>query len=191
MLLSRFPVLAPLSTLPEGAVLGEEYHNKTAGVIGMGNVGEELLNILNGLGIKTVYYNRSSKNVNAKQVDLTDIFKQDIIFVTIATNPSTKDLLSDLPNQLQEKNYLIDVSAADDLYDKKKVVELLDGGKIKGYALELFDAKNFKLISKSNFIATPHIAWYTIDAERRMIDNYLNRAKKILKGEFAGLDFII
>lgn len=89
MLLSRFPILAEGKSAPAGSVLGEELGAKTAGIIGMGNVGEELLKNLNGLGIKTVYYNRTPKSVSAKKVSIAEVFKQDLVFITIATNPET------------------------------------------------------------------------------------------------------
>lgn len=186
-LLSRFPELSKLSSLPDGSILGEEYHNKTAGIVGMGNVGKELLETLTKLNVKTVFYNRTSKDMDAKQVTLEEVFRQDMIFIAIATNPDTKALLSQIKTLINKKNYLIDVSAYDDLYDKKGVVNLLNSGKMKGYALET-DAE---LESDKNFIATPHIAWCTVDAERRTVENYLNRALLILQGEESKVDFIV
>jgi lactate dehydrogenase-like 2-hydroxyacid dehydrogenase len=191
MLLSKFPIFTKKMIMPKGTILGEEYHKKTAGIIGMGNVGKELLNILNGLNINTVYYNRSKENVNAKQVSLEEIFNQDIVFISIATNNETIKLLENLPSLIQEKSYIIDGTAVDQLYDKKKVVDLLNQNKFKGYAVEIFDPENFILKSDGNFIATPHIAWCTSDAERKTVEDYLNRALMILRGESKKIDFIV
>lgn len=191
MLLSKFPVLTREMKMPDGSILGEEYHQKTAGIIGMGNVGRELLKTLTDLHIPTVFYNRSSLNVGVEQVPLSAVFNQDLIFITVATNNDTKALLKDLPTMLQPQNYLIDISAADDLYDKKKVVELLDKDLIKGYALEIFELAESSLSSQKNLLTTPHIAWCTIDAERRTVQNFLNRALTILNGKADGVDFIV
>lgn len=186
-LLSRFPELGKLSSMPDGSILGEEYHTKTAGIIGMGNVGKELLSTLNQLGIKTVFYNRTPKDVGAEQVSLEQVFDRDIVFITIATNPDTRNLLTGIAGLVKDKNYLIDVSAYDDLYDKKSVVDLLNAGKLKGYALET----DSKFESNRNFIGTPHIAWCTVDAEKRTVENFLNRALTILKGKEFEVDFIV
>ncbi|MEO6508641.1 MAG: NAD(P)-dependent oxidoreductase, partial [Patescibacteria group bacterium] len=156
MLLSKFPIFSKEMVMPEGTILGEEYHKKTAGIIGMGNVGKELLNILNDLKISTVYNNRSEENVSAKKVSLEEIFQQDIIFISIATNEETIELLKDLPDLIQDKNYIIDGTAVDQLYDKKKVVDLLNQDRLRGYAVELFDPGKLKLVSEKNLIATPH-----------------------------------
>ncbi len=191
MLLSKFPVFTQSMNMPEGLILGEERYGKTAGIIGMGNVGKELLETLKALGIPTVYYNRSVENVEAKKVSLEEVVKQDIIFITIATNADTIKLLSNFPSLLQPHNYLIDISAADELYDKKSVVDLLNQDKIKGYAVEIFDPALLKLESEKNLIATPHIAWCTVDAEKRTVENYLNRALTILRGKKSEVDFIV
>lgn len=134
MLLHKFPLLAQLSETADGSVLGEEFHEKTVGIIGMGNVGKEISRLLDKLGMKVVYYNRSAQHTSARQVNLAEIYEQDIVFITIATNKDTIKLLHDLPSHLQPQNYVVDVSAAEDLYDKKKVLDLLHQDKIKGYA---------------------------------------------------------
>lgn len=187
MLLSRFPQLSKLNDMPDGTVLGEEYEGKTAGIIGMGNVGQALLENLNKLNIKTKYYNRSQKEVGSELVSIEEIFDQDLIFLTIATNDETSNILSKIPELIQDKNYLIDVSAHDELYDKQKMIDLLAQGKYKGYGLET-DLRSDKNL---NLITTSHIAWCTYDAEKRTVDNYLNRAIAILEGKDSTIDFIV
>lgn len=187
MLLSRFPQLSKLSDMPDGSILGEEIDNKTAGIIGMGNVGVALLEKLNKLEIPTVYYNRSDKDVYSKKVSIEDVFKQDLIFITVATNPETTELLSKINSYINSNNYIVDVSAHDELYNKEEVINLLCENKFKGYGLET-DLRNSKDL---NLITTSHIAWCTYDAEKRTVDNYLNRAISILEGKFESIDFIV
>lgn len=187
MLLGRFPQLSKLSDMPDGTILGEEIEGKTAGIIGMGNVGKALLDTLKRLGISTVYYNRSEKNVDANKVSIEETFKQDLVFITVATNPETISLLSNIPTYINKNNYIVDVSAHDELYDKKATIKMLDEGKFKGYGLET-DIQSDKNL---NLITTSHIAWCTYDAEKRTVDNYLNRAIAILSGKADTVDFIV
>jgi lactate dehydrogenase-like 2-hydroxyacid dehydrogenase len=48
-----------------------------------------------------------------------------------------------------------------------------------------------KFESARNFIKTPHIAWCTVDAERRTVENYLNRAINVLEGKVDQVGFIV
>ena len=116
LLLRRFNELTADGEI-DGSIMGEKYNTKTAGIIGMGNVGKELVVMLDQLGIPTVYYNRTQKDVEASLVTLEDVFNQDIVFVTIATNSDTKALLSTIPSLIQPHTYLIDVTAYDEQYD--------------------------------------------------------------------------
>lgn len=191
MLLSKYAVFTKTDTMPDGSVLGEERFGKTAGIIGMGNVGKEILDTLTRLGIETVYFNRSEEAVAAKKVTYEEIFKQDFIFVTIATNPETQKFLANFQNLLEPHNYVIDITATDELYDKKAIVDLLDQDFLKGYALEVFDPTQLKLSSQKNLIATPHIAWCTSDAEKRTVENLLTRTQLILEGHADQVDFIL
>lgn len=191
MLLGRYPELSRTNEAPDGSILGEEYHQKTAGIIGTGNVGKELVGSLHALGIKTTYFNRTLKDVPSTAVSLQQIFEQDIVFIAIASTNETRTLLKNIPTLIQPHNYLIDVSADDDLYNKAKVVKLLDQGKIKGYAIEVFNPSTLDLHSNNNFIATPHIAWCTVDAERRTVENYLKMAILIATGESKKVEFLV
>ena len=79
-LLHKFPVFAQQKTISDGSILGEEFHTKTVGIIGMGNVGQELAEMLQSLGMKVCYFNRSAKKVAAQSVSFEEVMQQDIIF---------------------------------------------------------------------------------------------------------------
>lgn len=179
-LLRKFPIFAKQEEESDGSILGEEIESKTAGIIGMGNVGIDLLEILNNLGIETKYYNRTDKNLNSEKVDIDEIFEQDLVFITIATNDETIELLKNIDKKIKRNNYIIDVSAHDELYDKEKVVEMLNNDEFKGYALESTELKS---TSDKNFLKTPHVAWCTIEAEQKTYRNYICNAISILDGE--------
>ncbi|MFW5703126.1 MAG: NAD(P)-dependent oxidoreductase [Candidatus Dojkabacteria bacterium] len=187
MLLTRVNLLSK----DKASGLGEEFHGKTASVIGMGNIGEEIAKSLTGLGIKTNYYNRSKKNVPYELVDYDDVFNSDLIFISIATTKETKELLKDLHKKLKPHNYLIDITAIDELYDKHAVLEKLKDEGIKGYGIEFFDEVPESFDVDANVVATPHIAWATIEAERRTIEWYFGNAIKILEGRVQEIDFIV
>lgn len=191
MLLSKYPVLGRGSKWPDGSVLGEERFGKKVGIIGMGNVGLEIYDTVHKLGMEAVYCNRTAADLSAPQVSLAEVAHQDIIFVTIATNPETVTFLKDFHTMLQPHQYVIDISATDTLYDKLAVAKLVETGQLQGYALELDDPSFLTPAPTVNIVATPHMAWCTVDAERRTVENYLQRALQILEGHADQVDFIV
>ncbi len=190
-ILEKFPLLAGMKINPDGSILGEEIFGKTAGIVGMGNIGFELYPLLLALGIKTVYFNRTKKEIDLPLVSFEDIFKQDLVFLTIAATEETRKMMVAIPSLLTKKNYLIDLSATDDLYNKKEVLRKLEREDFAGYGIEL-DNPNFMIPTKQcNYLATPHMAWATVDAEKRTMRRYLERAIKILEGKTDEIDFLV
>lgn len=190
-ILGKLPILATENKTPDGSILGEEIFGKTAGIVGMGNVGLELARILRSMCLKVVYYNRSKKDIDLEMVSFEKIFDQDLVFLTVATNIETQELFKKLPVFLKRENYLVDISATDDLYDKKFILKKIENSELAGYALELDDPEFMKPTKKCNYLATPHIAWATIDAERRTVRNYLQRAIDIVEGNENNVDFLV
>lgn len=191
MLLGEYPQLGNLGSIPDGKILGEQLQGKTAGIIGMGHVGNKLAAMLQGLGLEVVFYNRTAKEIGAKQVPFDQIFKKDIIFITIATNPDTEKLFANISALVQKHNYIVDISALDELYNKKEMATLLDKNRLKGYAFETNFPEKYRNTSNGNLLVTPHMAWCTINAEKATVQNYLGRAIQIVKGNASEVDFIV
>ena len=190
-LLHKFPVFAQQKTISNGSILGEEFSTKTVGIIGMGNVGQELAMMLQGLGMKVCYYNRSAKTVKAQSVSFEEVMQQDIVCITVATNAESTELLKPLPSMLQPRQYLIDVSAIDTLYDKYAVVMLVNQDKLSGFAFETNDVQQFTPEPLKNVLITPHMAWCTRDAEERTVCNHLQRAIDIVEGRAGEVDWVV
>jgi len=190
MLVARFAELAFEKHSPDGSILGEEIFGKTASIVGMGHIGIELLPLLTALGLKVKYYNRTDKKLNIPKVDLAEAFDSELIYLAMAP-AQTRALMSPLPNLIKPWNYLIDTSATDDFYDKKAVLGKLLVGELKGYGLEVEDTELLVSDKKCNLITTPHMAWATVDAERRKVENYLERAIKIASGRESEIDFVV
>lgn len=190
MLVARFSEIAFEKNNPDGSILGEEIFGKTASIVGMGHIGLELYQILTALGLKVKYYNRTDKNLNIPKVDLADAFESELIYLTIAP-AQTRPLMSSLPSLIKPWNYLVDTSATDDFYDKQAVLNKLLAGELKGYALEVENPNLLESGKKCNLITTPHMAWATVDAEKRKVENYLDRAIKIVMGKESEIDFVV
>ena len=191
MLLSRIPQLGYENTEPTGEILGEELDGKSVGIVGMGNIGKDLADKFKKLNIPVVFYNRTDKNIGIPQVSIEDVFKKDIIFLTIATADETKDLLSNISNLIKKNQYLIDISAYDDFYDKHEIISLLRESKLAGYAFEASNPKNYRTEEKLNLVITPHIGWATVNAESNVARHYLDRTLQVISGNTNEIDFIV
>lgn len=178
-LLRKYPILVKEGD--EAAGLLEEAQGKTAGIIGLGDIGTRTAELCEGHGMKVQYYNRSSKSNNWKAVELEELVKtSDVIFVTIAANPELHGLL---PKQMlagmKQDAYFISI-AHHDVYDLEFLQQQVADGNIAGLAYEddEADLKDFK----GNVFVTPEVAYYTTQTLQNEATIVTDTVKSYLEG---------
>lgn len=161
---------------------GVEIHGRTAGIIGLGDIGHSIAKRCAGLGMKVIYWSRSAKDVSYQRCELSDLFRQaDVVFPTIADNAETRTLIS--PDHLRSmKSSAMLVSVVHGIYDQDLVIELVKNHKLFGYG---FEAKPATFTNyPGNIWAAPAYAWVTAESMnlsmRRWVENMVSAAK----GEF-------
>lgn len=171
-----------------------EFHGRTVGIIGYGAIGYEIGNRLNSLGMQIQYLSRSDKNNEFEYVDeLEKLMQNEIIFITVSQNESSQKLLNNLEKLVKPDQLIIDITAMDELYDKRQIISKLREGELRGYSFEADDSEMQKIEIEDdlNLIITPHVAWKTIEAQIRTYKGYYGFMKKVLDGKTSEIDFIV
>ena len=163
--------------------------NKTIGIVGLGNIGTKVSEIANGLGMKVIAYNRSTKNINnVDMVDLETLFKEsDFISIHLKTIPGvtegmiTKDLLN-----LCKETCFIENQADSKLINKDDLINALKNNKIAGYGATLNDyTKDFKDLD--NVILFPANAWFSDESLDNLKNIWMNNILEFDKGNIVNL----
>ena len=151
-------------------MLTTEIRNKTVGIIGLGTIGTKVAEICNSLGMNVIYWNRTEKNNNYKNVDLETIFTTaDFILPTFATNEDTRKLISDdLINKMNGNAIINVINNPEEIYNHKLLLKLAEEGKIS-YAFEIYDDGKKMYDYKGNIMATAPYAFYTKEAIERLV----------------------
>lgn len=162
---------------------GAELYGKTAGVIGMGNIGTALAHKLKGLGMKVIYWSKNSRNEIGEYSELADLFMNaDFIFPTMAENPETKQIITDdLLSKLQVSSYFI--SIVHHYYNHQKIIEMVTNNLLAGYAFE--DDETQIKDYKGNIFVSPHYAWLTNESLQNNEARLLANIKSVLNGDFS------
>ncbi|MBQ9036936.1 MAG: 3-phosphoglycerate dehydrogenase [Erysipelotrichaceae bacterium] len=166
---------------------GHEIKGKTVGVIGMGNIGIEVANALNGLGMKVIGYNRTLKpelretlNDNIQLTsDLNEVYtNSDYITLHIPLTESTRNFINaDAINKMKE-NVLILNFARGELVNENDIRDALSNSRIACYVTD-FPTKN--LIGLRNFIGLPHLGASTYEAEENCAIMAANNLRNYLE----------
>jgi len=163
-------------------------YGKTAGIIGMGEIGKRLIPKLRGLGMDVVYFSRRKKPVNAKYVSLDDLLKiSDVVFITLPLTEETKGLIDyEKLKKMKRGAYIINVGRGGIIVESD-LVRALKEGIIGGAALDVFEKEpidpNNELIKLDNVVLSPHYAGTSMEAIREssylaaknVVDFYLGR----------------
>ena len=138
---------------------GVELRGKTAGVIGLGNIGNAIAQRCAGLGMKVRYWSQSPKDSPYIRSELSTIFQEgDVIFPTLADNNDTKSLITpDLIRSMKSSALLITVVHG--LFDETLVLDMVKKGALFGFGFEAKPA-NFSLYD-GNVWAAPAYGWVT------------------------------
>lgn len=151
---------------------GTELHAMTVGIIGLGNIGSRVAEIIhNGFGSKVIAYdpNVSSEKMaehGATKVELSDLLElSDVISLNAAITNSSFNILGEKEFNQMKDGVLIANTARGELVIESELAQALEQGKVKAYATDVFAiepiTKNNPLKNFEYNILTPHIGAYT------------------------------
>ena len=170
-----------------------ELHEKTWGIIGMGNIGRTVAKIAEAFGCQVQYYSTSGKNTKQDylSVDLETLLKtSDIVSIHCPLNEQTKGLIGEESFKLMKKEAILINVGRGGIVDEEALVEALQNNEIAGAGLDVFEreplAKESPLLQindASKLLMTPHIAWATVEARNRLFDLVVDNIQGFLKGD--------
>lgn len=173
---------------------GTELAGKTVGIIGFGNIGSYVAQLLSGFNMQLQYYNRSAKNsAIADAVSLETLLKtSDMVFLTTPLNHDSHYIINaNALKQMKTSALLVNISP-DDVMDRVAVQSALEKGEIGGVALDLLLVDGF--LNTPNTVLTSRRAWFTSECFNRRIGLWKQTLTNYLAGQqqnsLSDLDFI-
>lgn len=164
-------------------LLGFDLHGKTIGIIGTGKIGQALINICNGFGMKTLAYDMfCNPNIATTYVELDQLIKtSDIISLHLPLTNDTRHLINQQRIEMMKNGCIIINTSRGGLIDSKALLNGLQTKKLGGACLDVYEEEAdlfFEdnsneiiqddilslLISLPNVIITSHQGYFTQEA---------------------------
>lgn len=154
-----------------------ELRGKTLGIIGYGNIGSQVSNMAEALGLHVIYFDIATKlpHGNAKQIrDLKELLKvSDIVTLHVPSDETTRNMINADSLKSMKKGAILINHSRGDVVDLEAVAKALKSGKLAGAAIDVFpeepekngDAFATVLQGLPNVILTPHIGGSTEEAQ--------------------------
>ncbi|MDO8683767.1 MAG: D-glycerate dehydrogenase [Armatimonadota bacterium] len=158
--------------------LGQDAHNATLGIVGMGRIGREMARRAKGFSMPILYTNPSpspevEEEFGAKRVSLDDLLRQsDFVSIHTPLTPETRHLISEREFDLMKPTAILINTARGPIVDQKALYQALSNGKIAGAGLDVFEEEPVDcgdpLLALDNVVAVPHIGSASVATRTKM-----------------------
>lgn len=176
------------SSMEEGLWLkkelkGSEISGKTVGILGYGNIGKKVEQLVTAFGANVLIHSRHHKTVEFKEL----FARSDILTIHLALNSETRGCVTKLLLDLMKPSSILINTSRGEIIDEGALFERLVAMKIKGAALDVFSTEplpvDSKLRSLENLVITPHIGASTGEALVRASFTVVQDLIRFVKGE--------
>lgn len=192
---------------------GFDLKDKTLGVVGAGAIGLHAIRIGRGFGMRVLAYDAYPQGILSEVLGFeyvpleTLLAESDVISLHVPLIESTHHLINMETIRLIKRGAVLINTARGAIVDTEALVVALDEGILSGAGLDVLEGeetikeeaqlisaalpveklraivRNYALLHRDNVIITPHVAFYSVEAENRIIDTTVDNIEAFLRGE--------
>lgn len=167
-----------------------ELAGKTFGIIGLGHIGMSVAKLADAFGMRVI------ANTSKKQKDLPPYIKavsreellktSDIVSLHTPLTPETRNMIDKNALSLMKPTSILINTGRGPLVNEQDLADALNGKRLYAAGLDVLSAEpprnDNPLLSARNCYITPHIAWATFEARKRLMDIACANVKSYLEG---------
>ncbi|MBC7080701.1 MAG: phosphoglycerate dehydrogenase [Thermoplasmatales archaeon] len=171
---------------------GIELYGKTLGLIGSGNIAQEVAKIANAIGMNVLVYSpncteEKARKMGAKLKSIEKIFSEaDFVSIHIPKTKDTHHMVNERMLSLMKKSAFLINCSRGGIVDEEALYKFLKEKKIAGAAIDVYEKEppeKSPLFELENAIFTPHIGASTIEGQERAGIICAEQILKALDGE--------
>lgn len=162
-----------------------ELDGKTWGIIGLGNIGRKVAEIAKAFGCRVISYSVSGNSTAdcAEHVDFDTLLKEsDFLSLHCPLSDITENLIDEAALSKMKKTALLLNVARGPVVNQEALYKALTEGWIAGAGLDVLTKEPIsvdnpldKIKDSGKLIITPHLAWASVEARTRCVEeNYKN-----------------
>ena len=167
-----------------------ELDGLTLGILGYGTIGKETARIGSSFGMKVIAHSRSLKGSISREVEavvLADLFcNSDVLSLHCPLTPETEKVVNAESLATMKSTAFLINTGRGQLVDEQALADALNAGHLAGAGLDVLSTEppspNNPLPTAKNCFVTPHIAWATLAARRRLLSATVGNLHEFLNG---------
>jgi glyoxylate reductase len=178
-----------------GYMLGREVHDKTLGIIGMGQIGLKAARRAIGFEMSVLYHNRRRREdveealaPSVRYAALDDLLAQtDYVMLCVPLTDQTRGLIGERALSLMKPTATLINIARGAVVDTEALARALADGRLAAAALDVTEPeplpRDHPLLAMPQVIITPHLGSATVETRRRMAELSVENLMAGLRGE--------
>lgn len=184
-------------------LVGVNFYGKTAGIIGTGKIGQAMIKICNGFGMKVIAYDKfpGKNNDLVKYVSLDELYKtSDLISLHCPLLDDTYHMINKFTISKMKKGVILINTSRGGLIDTDDLIQGIREKKFFGVGLDVYEEENSnvfenresdilehsvtaRLLSFPNVIVTSHQAFLTKEALLSIAQTTLQNAEDFINNK--------
>lgn len=165
-----------------------ELKDKILGIVGFGRIGQRTAELARAFGMRILFYGGRDRPDWARAVSLNELFEQsDWISLHCPVKADNQGFVNrDLLSRMKKTAFLINTSRGQ-LINEADLADALNKGIIAGAALDVLSKEpppaTNPLLTASNCVITPHVAWSSFEARKRLMQTTYENVAAALAGK--------
>ena len=172
--------------------LGYQVRHKTVGVIGYGNIGSRVGEIMkNGFECRVLAYDPNldlSQNSSCEATNLETIYNEaNILFLNASLSPANRHMIDTQTIAKMKDGVIIVNTARGELVDDQAILKAVETGKVFAYGADVVEGEpidaTHPLLTHPNILITPHISAYTYECLEGMGNSCVEDCESVVRHE--------
>jgi glycerate dehydrogenase len=167
-----------------------ELSGKTLGIVGYGVLGQAVAAAGKAFGMRILVAARKGAAPGEGRVSFTRLLSEsDVVSLHCPLTPLTSNLIGEKEFGLMKQGALLINTARGGIVNEAALLNALRSGKLGGAGIDVLSeeppARGNPLLDMQlpNLIVTPHIAWASVEARQRVVDEVVKNIRAFLNGE--------
>ncbi len=170
-----------------------ELEGKTWGIVGMGNIGKRVAKIASAFGCRVIFYSITGNSTctEYQQVDRDTLFREsDFLSLHCPLSSLSRNLIDSTALKKMKRTAVLINVARGPVVNNADLYEALISGEIAAAGLDVVEKEPLeesnplsRLKDSSRLIITPHLAWASVEARTRCVEEACENIKAFLNGQ--------
>ncbi len=170
-----------------------DLEGKVWGIIGMGNIGKKVAKIAEAFGCRVIFYSVTGKSTctEYEKVSFEQLLAEaDVLSLHCPLSDLSRNLIDkDAFSKMKKTSILINV-ARGPVVNGRDLYEALMQGEISAAGLDVLEEEPisvthplYQIKDSNKLIITPHMAWASVEARTRVVEEVYKNIEAFLNGE--------